>query len=403
MVPEGWMGTTLGSLYEFKNGFNTDKSNYGYGLPFVNVSEVLAHEYLTEPMIPGKVNVTPKEAEANSVLYGDLLFNRTSETADEVGLTSVYLGEGDVVFGGFVIRGRPVDQTVYPPFSKYAMRQPMVRKEIIRRGQGAIRSNISQGDLSKVPVNIPPLPEQRKIAEILSTWDRAIEVSEALLTTARTQKRSLMQSLLTGKHRLPEFEGQPWKEVRLGDVGETISGGTPSSTAPEYWNGDVHWATPTDITKLKSRFIKSTARMITQAGLKSSSAKLVPAGSILICTRATIGEMAIATGPISTNQGFKNLVLNDGFDGEFIFYLLQFFKNDLIRYACGSTFLELSKADFVKRSFMMPELSEQKRIAGVINAAEAEIEIHQQDIEILRTEKRALMQQLLTGKRRVVV
>ncbi|WP_297338724.1 restriction endonuclease subunit S [Pseudophaeobacter sp.] len=268
---------------------------------------------------------------------------------------------------------------------------------------GTSQKVLSMTALKKMKFAIPPLPEQRKIAEILSTWDRAIETAQALLATARRQKRALMQSLLTGKRRFPEFDGQEWKEVRLGQMGQTVSGGTPESSKGMYWDGDVHWATPTDITKLKSRFIRGTARMITQAGLKSSSAKMIPAGSILICTRATIGQMAITTGPICTNQGFKNLVLSDDFDSDFVFYLLQYFKNELVRYACGSTFLELSKKDFDKRSFSVPSLSEQLSIAAVLNAAEEEIDEHRQSIDKLRTEKKALMQQLLTGKRRVVL
>ena len=214
--------------------------------------------------------------------------------------------------------------------------------------------HISARQIKEFPILVPPLPEQRKIADILSTWDRAIETTEALLATARTQKRALMQSLLTGKRRFPEFEGQAWKEVRLGEMGQVISGGTPDSIVPEHWDGDVQWATPTDITKLTSRFITGTARQITASGLKSSAAKLLPKGAILICTRATIGELAIATGPICTNQGFKNLVLLDEYDSDFVFYLLKFFKNELIRYACGSTFLELSKKDFEKRAFFVP-------------------------------------------------
>lgn len=263
--------------------------------------------------------------------------------------------------------------------------------------------HISAKQIKEFPILLPPLAEQRKIADILSTWDRAIETTEALLATARTQKRALMQSLLTGKRRFPEFEGEEWREVRLGDVGKIVSGGTPDSTKPEFWDGDVQWATPTDITKLRSRFIEQTARQITEAGLSSSSAKLLPQGAILVCTRATIGELAIATIPICTNQGFKNLVLNQGFDADFVFYLLQFYKNELIRYSCGSTFLELSKKDFEKRSFIFPSLEEQRRIASTLNAAEAEIADYRAGIEKLRTEKKALMQQLLTGKRRVVV
>lgn len=219
MVPEGWMHTSLGDLLEFKNGSNTEKANYGGGVPFINVSEVLKHESLTADLIPGSVKLSEAAAKAYRVKRGDILFNRTSETTEEVGFTSVYLDEEPVIFGGFVIRGRPKNGSLFPEFARYAMRQPQVRSEIIRRSQGAVRSNVGQGELSKVEITLPPLPEQRKIADILSTWDAAIEKTEALLATAKAQKRALMQSLLTGKRRFPEFEGQDWKEVRLGGCG----------------------------------------------------------------------------------------------------------------------------------------------------------------------------------------
>ena len=403
MLPDGWEQYSLGDILDFRNGFNTEKANYGQGTPFINVSEILKHESLTADLIPGQVKVTEREQAANSVVRGDILFNRTSETIDETGLTSVYLDTIPVIFGGFVIRGRPTNKALYPEFAKYAMRQPSVRREIIRRSQGVVRSNIGQGELSKVEILLPPLSEQRKIADILLTWDMAIKNTKALLATAKTQKRALMQTLLTGNRRISRFNDLPWKDVRLGEMGTTVSGGTPDSSISAYWNGDIDWATPTDITKLTSRFIRGTARRITPEGLKKSSAKLVGTGALLICTRATIGDLAIATGPVCTNQGFKNLVLSDDYDPDFVFYLLQFFRNELIRYACGSTFLELSKKDFDKRSFKVPGLVEQQSIAAVLNCAEDQVAEHARSVTRLRTEKKALMQQLLTGRRRVAV
>lgn len=336
---------------------------------------------------------------AFQTLKGDVIL---AKVGDPPGSAAVYNDNQGAVVTQDVIRIRP-SSGISSGFLSALLNSDIGKRQVHRIKISGTRSRVSLTDFKKMKLPLPPLPEQRKIADILSTWDRAIETSEALLATARSQKRALMQALLTGKRRFPEFEGQEWKQVRLGEMGKTISGGTPDSTNPEFWEGDVHWATPTDITKLTSRFIRGTARMITQAGLKDSSAKLVPSGSILICTRATIGEMAIATGPICTNQGFKNLVPSKDYDSDFLFYLLQFFKNDMIRYASGSTFLELSKKDFDKRSFMVPALSEQRRIAAVLNASEEEIDEHRQSIDKLRTEKKALMQQLLTGKRRVMV
>ena len=188
-----------------------------------------------------------------------------------------------------------------------------------------------------------------------------------------------------------------WHKVSVGDIGKIVSGGTPDSTNPAYWDGDIPWATQTDITNLTSRYISSTARRITEAGLKSSSAKLVPPGSILVCTRATIGELAIASEPVCTNQGFKNLITNPEYDNEFVFYLLSFFKNILVRYASGSTFLELTKKDFEKLVFTIPPLLEQRKIARILSTWDEAIETIEELIKKSEDQKKALMQ-MSTGK-----
>ena len=191
-----------------------------------------------------------------------------------------------------------------------------------------------------------------------------------------------------------------WRRVSVGDLGKIVSGGTPDSTNPAYWDGDIPWATQTDITKLTSRYISSTARRITEAGLKSSSARLVPPGSILVCTRATIGELAIASKTICTNQGFKNLITNSEHDNEFVFYLLQFFKNYLVRYASGSTFHELVKRDFEKLAFLVPPLSEQRKVAKILSTCDEAIETIEKLIVNTQTHKKALKWQLLNGRKR---
>ncbi len=189
-----------------------------------------------------------------------------------------------------------------------------------------------------------------------------------------------------------------WRRVSVGDIGKIVSGGTPDSTNPAYWDGDIPWATQTDITNLTSRYISSTARRITESGLKSSSAKLVPPGSILVCTRATIGELAIASEPVCTNQGFKNLITNPEYDNEFVFYLLSFFKNILVRYASGSTFLELTKRDFERLTFTVPPFSEQRKIAKILSTWDCAIETIKEIIANGQTQKKILMRKLLSGK-----
>ena len=191
--------------------------------------------------------------------------------------------------------------------------------------------------------------------------------------------------------------------MRLGDVGQIVSGGTPDSTDPSCWDGNIPWATPTDITKLQTRYISTTARNLTEKGVKTSSAHILPAGAILVCTRATIGALAIARNPIATNQGFKSVILRDFHDVEFFYYLLSHNENVMRRLANGSTFLEISKADFESMTFLVPTTEEQKTIATVLNDADAEITTLEIQITRLQAEKKALMQQLLTGQKRLAV
>jgi type I restriction enzyme S subunit len=252
------------------------------------------------------------------------------------------------------------------------------------------------------PVYLPPLPEQRKIAEILSTWDETIAAAERLIATLHQRKQGLMQRLLTGQVRFPGFKGE-WRKVALGEMGRVTSGGTPSRTESAFWDGDIQWATPTDITKLKTKYIEKTLSTITEKGLANSSAVLLPTGSLLVCTRASIGGIAINLVPMATNQGFKNLTPSKEFESEYIFHLLEYYKNILVRYANGSTFLELSKKDFEKIYFLVPELVEQKKIAEILNACDTEIELLQTKVTILKKQKKGLMQRLPTGEVRVKV
>jgi len=269
--------------------------------------------------------------------------------------------------------------------------------------------NITREDVCGFPVLIPPLPEQKKIAQILSTWDKAITTTEQLLANSQQQKKALMQQLLTGPHpskpRLLDkngvrFSGE-WKITTLSQMGKVVSGGTPDTNTKEYWDGDILWLTPTDVTALKSRFVRTTTRTISEAGVKNSSATILPAGSLMVCTRATIGALSISSGPICTNQGFKNIIPTKAFDVNFIYYLLAYNSKALLRKASGSTFLELSKKDFEKMEFPCPLMEEQQKIAAVLSAADQEISALQQKLDALKQEKKALMQQLLTGKRRV--
>ncbi len=210
-----------------------------------------------------------------------------------------------------------------------------------------------------------------------------------------------MQLLLTGKKRFDGFS-EDWREVKLNDIGKIYTGGTPASEISKYWNGDITWYTPSEI-RIAGKFIHQSKRKITTAGLKNSSAKIFPANSIVICTRATIGEVSISKVPACTNQGFKNIEVSKNHNVEFVYYKLKSAKSLFLRKACGSTFLELSTTDFRNIKFNMPSLSEQQKIASILSKADIEIALLQNQLTQLQTQKHGLMQKLLTGAVRVKI
>jgi type I restriction enzyme S subunit len=207
-IPDGWRVKQLGDLFEFKNGLNAEKAHYGSGIKFANVMDVFRGPRLRVDQIVGSMQATKEQRAQFSLRFGDVLFNRTSETDDEIALSTVYLDNGPAVFGGFVIRARPKGEALDAEFCAYAFSSKALRREMIRLGQGAIRSNIGQGDLATVPILLPPLPEQRWIAEILSSRDRALDAMEAQLAALYQEKTGLMQQLLTGKRRVAAVESE---------------------------------------------------------------------------------------------------------------------------------------------------------------------------------------------------
>lgn len=201
-IPSDWEVKELGELFDFKNGINASKESYGNGVKFINVMEIIYRNFITADKILGSVIISDKQSEDFLVKRGDLLFNRTSKTTEEIGLAAVYLDDEKVILGGFVIRGVSKDNSLEEQFKKYYFHSTIVRNQIIKGGQGAVLSNIGQGDLEKVELPLPPLPEQTAIAQVLQAADTEIQLLKNKVEKLKEKKMGLMQIFLTGKKRL---------------------------------------------------------------------------------------------------------------------------------------------------------------------------------------------------------
>ncbi|GAA0542653.1 restriction endonuclease subunit S [Chitinophaga japonensis] len=188
---------------------------------------------------------------------------------------------------------------------------------------------------------------------------------------------------------------EDWNTPALEDVSQVIGGGTPSTQNKEFWNGAINWFTPSEIGK--SKYVAESLRKITEKGLRNSSAKLLPVGSVLLTTRATIGELAITTEPSCTNQGFQSLVLRENVNLDFLYYVLCRRKNDFLRNASGSTFLEISPQKVKKTKVPFPRTyCEQTAIATTLSDIDTLIARTEKLIEKKRAIKQGMMQQLLS-------
>ncbi|KAB1232237.1 restriction endonuclease subunit S [Chryseobacterium viscerum] len=188
-----------------------------------------------------------------------------------------------------------------------------------------------------------------------------------------------------------------WKELKMENLGQIVSGGTPKTDMPNFWDGNISWITPTDVTALKGKkYISSTKRKISDEGLKNSSANMLPINTLIVCTRATIGDSVINKFPISTNQGFKSLITKPDVSSEYMYYWVSNNKKELIQQSSGSTFLELSTKSFKNLSVLLPPLQEQQKIAEILSTVDDKIEVIDQQIIQTQELKKGLMQRLLT-------
>lgn len=190
--------------------------------------------------------------------------------------------------------------------------------------------------------------------------------------------------------RFPEFSGE-WETKSINDLADVIGGGTPDTTVKLYWDGGIQWFTPSEIGK--NKFVDASLRTITEEGLNNSSAKLLPPNTILLSSRATIGECSLSLRECATNQGFQSLV-SKKCNVDFLYYLIQTKKKDLIRKSCGSTFLEISANEVRKIQVSVPSDVEQQKIAGLLSLIDKRIATQNKVIEDLKKLKSAIAERV---------
>lgn len=372
-TPQGWTLTPIREVAPLQRGFDLPASQLHSGsYPVVYSNGIVQHH--NRPMANG-----PGVATGRSGIIGKIHFIETDYWPHNTTLWVTSFCNN------------------HPKFIYYLY----VYTRLARFLAGSGVPTLNRNDVHRHLVQVPPLLEQRAIAEALSDVGGLLHALETLIAKKQAIKQAAVQQLLTGKARLPGFD-RKWRTVSLGEVSEIASGATPNTMNAAYWDGTVPWCTPTDITSTQGKYLTATNRNITAVGLANCPASLLPVGALLLCTRATIGEARIATFAVCTNQGFKSLIPKNCISNEFLYYLLVTLKPRLIRLANGSTFGEIGKRDIASIEMTLPLLDEQRAIADVLSDMDAEIAALERRVDKTRAVKQGVMQQLLTGRVRLV-
>ena len=388
VIPEDWDVKPVGEAFEICNNLRLPisgaiRESMSGSYPYYGPTSVQG--YINEYRVDGEYALIGED--------GDHFLKWQSQP-----MTQLVCGRFNVNNHAHLVRGSENQTNWFYYFFSHRDITPYLTR------QGAGRYKLNKSTLVRIPCAIPPShAEQEAITEALSDADALIESLEQLLAKKRHLKQGAMQELLTGKKRLLGFAGK-WEIKRLEELADIRSGGTPSTTQTQFWDGDIPWCTPTDITALDGfKFLSDTNRRISDQGLKASSAEMIPANSIVMTSRATIGECAINQVPVSTNQGFKNFVPFEDVDTEFLYYLLHLQKQGFISLCGGSTFLEIGKTQLAKYEVRMPSTkSEQFAIATILSDMDTEIATLETKLTKARQLKTGMMQELLTGRIRLV-
>ena len=240
------------------------------------------------------------------------------------------------------------------------------------------------------------LSDQAALAEAMA--ELSIPQRVDILIHHRIENRALREHIR--KHGVEWFArkqamgpadiGGEWRECRIGEIANIVGGSTPSTADPSNFNGEIPWLTPKDLSGPHERYVSRGERNLSQKGLESCSAQLLPTGTVLFTSRAPIGYVAIAKNPMATNQGFRNLIPKLGLDSEFLYYWLRAHTQELQRYASGSTFQELTGSALAQIRICVPPLPEQRAIAHILGTLDDKIELNRRLSETLEQMARAL-------------
>ena len=357
---EEWKKHPLTDFMSFKNGMNPDAKRFGSGTKFVSVMDILNNQYICYDNIRASVELQEGDLDTYGVNYGDIVFQRSSETLEDVGQANVYLDSKPAIFGGFVIRGKSKGN-YNPLFFRYLLVSPTARKRIIVKGAGAQHFNIGQDGLSKVVIDVPNINEQEKVGKLLQCIEERIATQNKIIEDLKKLKSAIVDKLMT-----PQKE---WKSTKIGNVLSIGSGRDykhlEDGNIPVYGTGGY---------------------------MLSVDSYLYDGESVCIGRKGTINKPIFLKGKFWTVDTLFYAHTFRSITPRFCYYL--FTTIDWLKYNEASGVPSLSKVTIENISISIPDLVTQKQICAVLDSMTDKLDIEQKSLDAYRAQKQYLLQQM---------
>ena len=356
-----WEEHALAEYLDFKNGLNPDVKLIGRGLPFISVMDILADGTINYDSIRGKVEATEREIENFSVEKGDILFQRSSETLEDVGRANVYMDNRTAVYGGFVIRGRKIGD-YNPLFFKYLLSTPLARKRTCRMGAGAQHFNIGQDGLSKISLCFPLMEEQNKIARLLSLIDERIATQNKIIDK--------LQSLIKGIAQNVARNNKP--NIRLSECLECSSSTLQESDVCKNGTYPVYGA-------------NGIVGYLDNYNTEKEAVYIIKDGS-------GVGTVSYVTGKCSATGTLNTLQAKEGYSLQYLYYMLKVFNFE--PYKTGMAIPHIYFKDYGKAKIFCPSYTEQLKYARLLSAIDNKLSAEQSILTDLSLQKQYLLRQM---------
>ena len=425
-----WTKVPLSKVIELRLSSVDKKSkNNERGIQLCNYMDVYNNTFIHRAMEFMDATATEKEIANCSLFEGDVVITKDSEKHDDIGVPALVRENiSDLVCGYHLAILRPSSSELDGTFLFYALSTGEVQRQFHSYANGITRFGLRKADIGLVEIPFPPLDEQRAIAHILGTLDDKIELNRRMNQTLEEMARAIYKdwfvdfgptrAKLEGREPylppelwdlfpecLVESElgeiPEGWKVGVLDDVIEILSGGTPKTSIPEYWDGTIPWYTPKDAPSLNDIFAITTERHITPAGVNNSSTKILPAGTTVISARGTVGRLACLGIPMAMNQTCYGIQGSSGYPNYFTYWNIRSAVNALQARTHGTIFDTITRDTFKIAESLLVSTNMAKAFESTVAPLMERLLMRLNESFVLSAERNALLPKLLSGELKV--